>query len=358
MKKGLLMIAMAFFTSAMMAQQPVITFEKTTHDFGKINEADGRVTTVFEFKNEGPAPLVLSNVRASCGCTTPKWTREPVEPGQTGQITVTYNPNGRPGRFQKTITITSNATEPSTKVYIKGEVIPKPAQPVNEYPVQMGELSLKSKIVNFGDIKHGEKAQREIEYANHTDHVLTVDMATYNKDPYLYGLPTLMEIQPKQSGKFIVGIDSEAAKVYGPINTSAIISIDGKMDPDYRIAIVGEIVEDFGGLSTEQLQLAPIAEVNKEVDFGVIAAGKSAKKVVSLFNNGGGDPLQVRRLYIQHDNVVVSGPKSIKSGKKGDIKLEVKTANLKPSNYVYQMQVITNDPKNPKQIVTLKFTVQ
>lgn len=94
-----------------MAQEPVMTFDKTTHDFGKINEADGRVTTVFEFKNEGMTPLVLTNVRASCGCTTPKWTREPVEPGTTGQITVTYNPNGRPGRFQKTITITSNATE-------------------------------------------------------------------------------------------------------------------------------------------------------------------------------------------------------------------------------------------------------
>lgn len=53
-----------------MAQEPVMTFDKTTHDFGKINEADGRVTTVFEFKNEGMTPLVLTNVRASCGCTT------------------------------------------------------------------------------------------------------------------------------------------------------------------------------------------------------------------------------------------------------------------------------------------------
>ena len=82
---------------------------------GKINEADGRVTTVFEFTNEGMVPLVLTNVRASCGCTTPKWTREPIEPGQKGNITVTYNPNGRPGRFQKTVTITSNATEPTQR---------------------------------------------------------------------------------------------------------------------------------------------------------------------------------------------------------------------------------------------------
>ena len=129
MKKIFTVMASMLMAATMMAQEPVITFEKTTHDFGKINEADGRVTTVFNFKNEGMTPLVLSNVRASCGCTTPKWNREPIEPGATGAITVTYNPNGRPGKFSKTVTITSNAKEATTRVYIKGEVIPKPAQP-------------------------------------------------------------------------------------------------------------------------------------------------------------------------------------------------------------------------------------
>ena len=106
MKKLFTIAATLLIAVASMGQTPVITFDKTTHDFGKINEADGRVTTVFTFKNEGMSPLVLSNVRASCGCTTPKWTREPIEPGQIGEITVTYNPNGRPGRFQKTVTVT------------------------------------------------------------------------------------------------------------------------------------------------------------------------------------------------------------------------------------------------------------
>ena len=145
MKRIFSFAATLLFAMVAMGQEPVITFDKTTHDFGKINEADGRVTTVFTFKNEGMAPLVLSNVRASCGCTTPKWTREPIEPGQSGEITVTYNPSGRPGRFQKTVTVTSNATEPTFKLQIKGEVIPKPAKPVDQYPIKMGELSLNAK---------------------------------------------------------------------------------------------------------------------------------------------------------------------------------------------------------------------
>ena len=155
MKKMILMAAMLVSIAAM-AQEPVITFSKTTHDFGKINEADGRVTTIFEFTNEGMVPLVLTNVKASCGCTTPKWTHEPIEPGAKGNITVTYNPNGRPGRFQKTITVTSNATEATTKLYIKGEVIPKPVSTTDQYPVQMGELRLKKKSLNFGLVKKAQ----------------------------------------------------------------------------------------------------------------------------------------------------------------------------------------------------------
>ena len=136
MKKFFCVVATMLFALATMSQTPVITFTNGTHDFGKINEADGKVSTTFVFKNEGMSPLVLSNVRASCGCTTPKWTHEPIEPGQTGEITVTYNPSGRPGRFQKTVTVTSNATEPTTKLYIKGEVIPKPSKPADLYAVQ------------------------------------------------------------------------------------------------------------------------------------------------------------------------------------------------------------------------------
>ena len=106
-------------------QSSTILFEKTEHDFGKINEANGTVSVVFKFKNNGQNPLVLSNVRASCGCMTVTWPKEPIAQGQTGSITVTYNPSGRPGRFQKTITITSNAPENTHRVYIKGDVIPQ-----------------------------------------------------------------------------------------------------------------------------------------------------------------------------------------------------------------------------------------
>lgn len=357
MKKILVSMVALMSTIAAMAQ--VITFSRTEHDFGKINEADGRVSTIFEFKNEGMEPLVLSNVRASCGCTTPKWPREPIEPGQVGQITVTYNPNGRPGRFQKTITVTSNATDNATaKLYIKGEVIPKPAKPVNQYPVKMGELSLKSKSINFGSIKKGENGIQEIEYANQTEADITVDLLTADQDHYLISEATLTTIKKGESGKLRFALDSKVCPIYGPVATKAYVVVNGKrqMTDEYKIDLTANIVEDFSSLSVADRQNAPIIEINSEINLGTLGAAKRIKKGFTL-QNAGANPLLVRRVYCNDSSVELSYTKAIKSGKKGDVKFAITTAK-EPGKYSRELQVITNDPVNPVKKVNLTWTVE
>lgn len=129
MKKLLfLAVTIIMAISASAQEKTVAEFGEKTHDFGVIKEEDGRVSYVFEFKNATQSPLTIKNVRASCGCTTPNWSREPIAPEGNGQITVTYNAKGRPGAFHKSITVTlSNGTEDFTQVlYIKGQVTPAP----------------------------------------------------------------------------------------------------------------------------------------------------------------------------------------------------------------------------------------
>ena len=82
-------------------------FTNDEHSFGNIPEGPS-VSYDFEFKNIGKEPIVLSNVQASCGCTTPTWPKEPIAPGKSSKITATFNTQGRPGQFNKTITVTSN----------------------------------------------------------------------------------------------------------------------------------------------------------------------------------------------------------------------------------------------------------
>jgi hypothetical protein len=103
------------------ANAPAFKFEQEVIDYGKIQQnSDGN--REFVFTNTGSSPLIISNVKGSCGCTVPTKPEEPIMPGATGTIKVKYATN-RIGRFSKTVTITSNASEPKKVVRIKGEVL-------------------------------------------------------------------------------------------------------------------------------------------------------------------------------------------------------------------------------------------
>ena len=110
------------------ADQPVdtvnvarIVFEEMAHDFGTMKEG-AVVEHTFDFKNEGKVPLIISNVRSSCGCTAPSWPKDPIEPGKKGKIQVRFNSSGKYEQQVKPVIITANTFPPETKLSIKAFV--------------------------------------------------------------------------------------------------------------------------------------------------------------------------------------------------------------------------------------------
>ncbi len=142
MKKFLLSLTSLFFALGSFAQtqgdaatteaektsNANLVFETSSHNFGNIIE--GQIATYeFKFTNTGTESLELTNVRASCGCTTPKWPRELIQPGASSVIRAEYNSSGRPGTFSKNIFVTSNAGQ--STLTISGNVIKEPEKPVS-----------------------------------------------------------------------------------------------------------------------------------------------------------------------------------------------------------------------------------
>lgn len=100
-----------------------IKFDKTTHDFGTFSENSPKVTGSFTFTNIGDAPLVIHQAVASCGCAVPEYTKEPIMPGKTGKITVTYDGTGKfPGHFKKSISLRTNAKTEMVRLFIEGDM--------------------------------------------------------------------------------------------------------------------------------------------------------------------------------------------------------------------------------------------
>ena len=125
MKKIIMMTLMLICgLTASMAQKPAqIKFDKTTHNFGSFSEKEPKVTCVFTFTNIGESPLVINQAIASCGCTVPEYTKTPIQPGEKGEIKVTYNGTGKfPGHFKKSITVRTNGAVEMTRLYIEGDM--------------------------------------------------------------------------------------------------------------------------------------------------------------------------------------------------------------------------------------------
>jgi hypothetical protein len=141
MKRTLTLFVLSIFAVFQLAAQdsqqtvenpnaPKINFEKVVHDYGTIlKNSDG--TCEFEFTNDGKEPLILSRPKSSCGCTVPTWPKQPILPGKSDAIKVTYSTN-RVGPFNKTVTVYSNASNSPIRLRIKGKVVNQPEEVMPE----------------------------------------------------------------------------------------------------------------------------------------------------------------------------------------------------------------------------------
>lgn len=114
----LLMLSLGYAAAQKKAE---IKFDKLTYDIGKFSESNPVQKCTFNFTNVGDAPLIINQAVASCGCTIPSYTKQPIQPGGKGTVTVTYNGKGKfPGHFKKTITIRTNGKTEMTRLYVEG----------------------------------------------------------------------------------------------------------------------------------------------------------------------------------------------------------------------------------------------
>ena len=137
--KQVLAILAFVFVGAFAAQAqtgPVMTFEKTTIDYGTIEKGSEPIRKAM-FTNTGNEPLIIKNAKGSCGCTTPNWPKEPIMPGESASIDIRYDTN-REGAFTKTVTLTTNETPSERTITIKGDV--KPGKKEESVPPAAGGL--------------------------------------------------------------------------------------------------------------------------------------------------------------------------------------------------------------------------
>ena len=335
--------------------KPRIAFEKLQHNFGTFKEELGVQSVSFNFKNEGKVPLILNNVQASCGCTTPEWTRDPIAPGAKGVIKVSYNAKGRPGVFNKTIRVSSNAENADIVLTILGEVTPKVITVEEDYPTEIGSLRAKTNHIAFVQIKETQVKKDSTEVINNTDKPIQLSFKT--PAPHLKAVIKPATLAPKQKGYIVVTYDGSKIKAYGFRMDRIYLNVDGQQDYKNSIAVSATLDEDFSGLSAEDLKNAPIVKYDMEsFDFGDIKPGTKVEHTFNLKNEGKKD-LIIRDVKSSCGCTAVSPSKNIvTAGESVPLKVTFDSTG-KNGRQGKTITVITNDPKNQTTILRISSNI-
>ena len=352
-----LIFSMAALVNTTYAQgKAKIVFEKMAHNYGTFMEEAGVQTTTFKFTNKGGVPLILSNVRASCGCTLPKWTQKPIPPNSSGEIQVSYNPKNRPGYFKKAVTVNSNAENAVVVLHIEGTVAKREQTLAEKYPRKLGPLRAKVTYLTYAKLNQNDVETKELELINDTDKPVSVDFVRAVPN-HLKVVAEPKTIPAKGKGKLVVTYDAKATKTYGFVSHRIYLSLNGSKDYKSSIGVTATIEEDFSHLTAEQIANAAVVSFGeKSYDFGTMKQGDKKEHTFTLTNKGKSD-LHIRRVRATCGcTAVTPAKKVVAAGESVPIKV-VFDSRGKRGRQSKAITVITNDPKTPTTTLRISSNI-
>ena len=338
--------------------QPMMKVSSAEHDFGKFKEEAGKQTYNFTVMNTGNQPLVIQNIVASCGCTTPEWTKNPIPPKGSGTITAIYDPANRPGTFNKTLSVYTNSKPEVVVLVIKGEVIPheKTVEELFTFPV--GPLRFESNHLAFTNVKKNEKKIRVMQVINTSS--APVKLTFDNVPAYLTLKANPENIKPGQKGIVEGTYDATKNQAWGNVSDMIKIVTNGEVQEKVYYYVSANLVEDFSGLSKEQMANAPAFSVESTtVDLGKIK-GSTANEVEFKFTNTGKRDLIIRNIKASCGCTAIQQGvqgQGIKPGESSSIKATFNSGSYK-GKVTKAIYVYTNDPKNSELVLMLTADVE
>jgi len=358
MKRVFSVFFVSVFGVVSLVAQPNLQVSEYEHDFGVFREDAGRQTYNFEVTNTGNAPLVIQNVVASCGCTTPTWTKTPIPPNGKGVITAIYDPAGRPGAFNKTLTVYSNANPGQVVLVIKGEVKEREKTIEELYTWPVGQVRFESNHLAFTTIKKTEKKIKVMPVIN-----------TSSKEPVKIefdGLPAHLQLKanpetlkPGQKGVIEGTYDATKNNGWGTVTDVVRIKLNGEVQNNTYLYVSANLVEDFSSLTKEELANAPVFKVaSATVDIGDMPPSTN-KDVEFKFTNEGKSDLIIRHIRSTCGCTAVNQSSSniVKPGESGSIKATFNSGSYK-GKVTKAIYVYTNDPSNSEVILMLNANVK
>ena len=335
--------------------QPKASFDKNVCELGVVLWKHP-ATATFKVKNEGNRPLVISNVTTSCGCTVADWTKTPIAPGATGEVTSTFDAKAL-GHFNKSIGVYCNASARPIYLTLRGEVSADPKNYTLTHPYEIGAIRLNKDVVEFDDANKGDKPTVEILVANTSDEVYTPVLM--HLPPYLEAVATPERIGKKAIGKIKVTLDTDKLPKFGLTSATVYLSRfpGDKVGAENAIPVSAILLPDFSNMTQQQRLNPPVVELSsKEITLPPLAE-KEKKTQTVLVKNVGKSNLEITDLQVFNPALGVQlKTRVLKPGASTKMKITAYGKYLKHIKGTPRVLMITNDPSCPKVIVKVNVT--
>lgn len=350
MKQALkILFCMAFMLFSLPAMTGAgVTWLEDTHDFGIFNEDDGNQTCTMRFVNTSDQPVAIISARASCGCTQPEYSKEAFAPGDTAEIKITYIPAGRPGRFEKIITVvTTDAKFEKHRLTIKGLVIGSEKTVSAHYPYDAGQLRMKRSMVIFDFVTKGKSKSEFLDVYNVSKD--TIYPTWENVPDYVTVSAASKAVAPGDYSSFVLNFNTMRCDEYGLVKDVVTLFPNGKNGSDpVKIELFATVVEDFSNMTETQRMKAPVISVSPERLNLSASAGMMGYSGKVTVTNTGQNELIIRRVYAQDPAISVKcDKKKVKSGKSVDIEVSLNAFGFQGNVLNTLIYIVTNYPENP-----------
>jgi hypothetical protein len=345
--------------SATVAQQAKPSmFREESFDFGTISEEAGPAVHEFVFTNTTTRPVKILTVQASCGCTTPAWSREAIAPSKTGFVQASFNPKGRPGTFNKTLTVTTDLDASPIILVIKGQVESVGKAPIeSDYQVANGSWKLRTGSFNLGKVfTKDEFSVHEFTFVNSGQKPIAV-VGKAVSPAYIHVDVVPASVPPGGRGVIKVGYNGKLRGQYGFQMDNVEITTDDESDPVKSFTVRATIEDYFPPLSADEQAKAPRLSVGTTVDFGRIRQHGEATREIPIANTGRKE-LQIKALQGNCNCLAITAAKTtLKPGETTQMRV-----TFKPEDRVGSankaVTIYSNDPVSPIQRITLAAYVQ
>ncbi|HEY9005585.1 MAG TPA: DUF1573 domain-containing protein [Ohtaekwangia sp.] len=342
--------------NAQAQQSKPLQFKEEIFDFGTVAEDDGPVTHEFVFTNGTNRPIKIMNVQASCGCTTPGWSKDPVAPGKTGYIQASFNPKGRPGFFNKTLTVTTDLDATPLVLQIKGQVNAAGSSEPSDFQAMNGSWRLKTGSFNLGKVyRKDEFTSRDFQILNSGSKPVTYS-GKFTGPSYIKVDVTPKTLAPGAKGNVKISYNGKLKGAYGFQSDNVEIQTDDEINPVKSFSVYATLEDYFEPLKPEDLAKAPQLRLGiTSLDFGTVSASGATREVT--VTNSGKKDLTIRSLQGNCSCVTASATKpTLKPGESSTIKINFKPQDRKGTQQK-AVTVYSNDPRNPVQRLTFSAYV-